>query len=93
MLLIVRIVTIIVSLAWLLAGTYLGILGLNDTPEKDWEAVAMGGGIILFFVANLYLLYRSYKKKHTPTTWVAFILAVLPAIAFIIFLWAVDALD
>lgn len=93
MLLVLRIVTIIVAAACLFAGGYLIVAGLLDKPQADMEAVWLGAGISLYFLADLYLLYRSYKKKHVPTHWVAFIFAVMPAMIILGIVWAADSLD
>jgi peptidoglycan/LPS O-acetylase OafA/YrhL len=75
-----RILTIIFSFAGLLCGGILVGAGALDEPAPDTGAIWLGAGILLYFIANLYLLYRSYKKKHRPTHWVAFILALLPTL-------------
>lgn len=93
MLVIVRIITIIVSAAWLAAGGYLIIGGIMDKPEADYEAMWIGIGIFTFYLANLYLLYRSYKKKHSPTHWVAFLLSILPALVITITVYILDKAD
>lgn len=93
MLLIVRIITIIVSAAWLVAGGYLIIGGSTEKPEADMDAVWIGIGMFGFYLANLYLLYRSYKKKHSPTHWVAFLLSILPALAILILIYILDKAD
>ncbi|WP_315819138.1 hypothetical protein [Paraflavitalea speifideaquila] len=41
------------------------VAGLLDTRKADMEAVALGAAIFIFYLANLYLLYRSYKKNIT----------------------------
>ncbi|AXY76721.1 hypothetical protein D3H65_23195 [Paraflavitalea soli] len=80
MLVIVRIITIIVSAAWLVAGGWLIAAGILDEPETDFGAIWIGIGIVAFYLANIYLVYRGYKKKHKPVQWVAFILSILPAV-------------
>jgi hypothetical protein len=93
MLVIVRIITIIVSTAWLVAGGWLIVAGILDEPETDTTAIWIGVGVFAFYLANLYLLYRSYKKKHGPATWVAFVLSVLPALVILSIVFIVDWLD
>lgn len=93
MLLVVRIVTIIVLAAWFVAGGYLVIAGLLQTPEADMDAVWIGAGVWLFIAGLAYLLYRGYKKKHAAMQWVAFILSILPALSVVILVWVLDALD
>jgi peptidoglycan/LPS O-acetylase OafA/YrhL len=93
MLLIVRIITIIVSIAWFAVGGFLMIAGFSDEPSVDKEAITIGAAIIIFYLANLYLLYYSYKKKNTPTHWVAFLLGILPAVAITILVYALDNFD
>lgn len=92
MLLIVRIITIIVSIAWLAIGIFLIVAGLQENPT-DTEAVWLGVGVILFYLANLYLLYRSYRKKHAPTHWVAFLFSIIPALAIWATVWILNAAD
>jgi hypothetical protein len=92
MLLVIRIITIIVSIAWFALGGFFIVAGLLEKPA-DTGAVWLGAGVILFYAANLYLLYRSYKKNHTPTHWVAFLLGILPAMAIIILVWVLDKAD
>lgn len=93
MLLVIRIITIIVSIAWLALGGFLIVAGILDKPEADIGAIWIGIGVFAFYLANLYLLYRSYKKKHSPTHWVAFLLSILPALAIIILVWVLDKAD
>ena len=89
MLLIVRILTIIISIVGLACGMYFIIGGALEKPV-DTEAVWLGAGIAFFYLANLYLLYRSYKKKHAPTHWVAFLFSILPVLAIVITVWLVE---
>lgn len=93
MLVIVRIITIIVSSAWLALGGWLIVAGILDEPQSDFGAIWIGIGIFAFYIANLYLLYRSYRKKHKPAQWVAFILSVLPALIITILVFILDWLD
>jgi hypothetical protein len=93
MLVIVRIITIIVSTAWLVGGGWLIVAGIMDKPESDFAAVWIGIGVFGCYQANLYLLYRGYKKKHGPAQWVAFILSVLPAVVIGAIVLIVDWLD
>lgn len=93
MLLVLRIVTIIVAIAGLVGGVVLIVAGLNDEPAADWDAVMIGAGICLYYLADLYLLYRSYKRKHIPTHWVAFLLGVLPAIIVLVILLILKLAD
>ena len=79
MLLALRILTILFSVAGLVSGGWLVIAGVLETPAET-EAIWLGAGILLYYIADLFLLYKSYKKKHKPTHWVAFILAVMPII-------------
>lgn len=78
MLLVLRILTVLVSVGGFVIGGFLLIEGMLDTPVKDTEAIWLGAGVLLYFIADLFLLYKSYKKKHKPTHWVAFLLALLP---------------
>ena len=80
MLLVLRILTILFSIGGFAVGGWLIIAGALDEPTRDIEAIWLGIGVFLYFIADLYLLYRSYKKKHKPTHWVAFVLALLPAL-------------
>ncbi len=80
MLLTLRILTIIFAFAGLFCGGLLIGAGAFDEPEADMAAVWLGAGIFVYYAADLYLLYRSYKRKHKPTHWVAFILALLPVL-------------
>lgn len=84
MLLTTRIITIFVSAICFVLGMLLIVLGLLEKPVADWGAVWVGAIIVLFYLANLYLLYRSYKKKHGPTHWVALILSILPPLCIFI---------
>lgn len=93
MLLVLRIVTIIVAGACLIAGGVLIGAGILDEPQADMSAVWMGAGIFSYFLADLYLLYRSYRKKHAPAQWVAFILAIMPAMIILGIVWAADSLE
>jgi hypothetical protein len=79
MLLALRIFTILFSVAGFVAGGWLVIAGVLETPAET-EAIWLGAGILLYYIADLFLLYKSYKKKHRPTHWVALVLAVLPVI-------------
>jgi Na+/proline symporter len=80
MLLVLRILTILFAVGGLSVGGWLIIGGAMDEPDMDTEAIWLGIGVLLYFIADLYLLYRSYKKKHKPTHWVALVLALLPAL-------------
>ncbi len=93
MLVIVRIITIIVSVALLVVGGWFIVAGILDKPEADIAAVWIGIGIFVFYLANLYLLYRGFKKKHGPAQWVAFILSILPALIILSIVFIVDWLD
>lgn len=84
MLLVLRIITIIVNTASLIASAVLIIAAAIEKPKPDTDGVWLGVALALFFLANFYLLYRSYKKKHTPTTWVAFLFAVLPGLTILL---------
>ena len=90
MLLIIRIITIIVSIVWLAIGAYFIVAGLQSNPS-DTEAVWLGVGVILFYLANLYLLYRSYRKMHALTHWVAFLFSIIPALAIWATVWILEA--
>jgi hypothetical protein len=79
MLLALRILTIFFSLAGFVSGGWLVIAGVLETPAET-EAIWLGAGILLYYIADLFLLYKSYKKEHRPTHWVALILAVLPVL-------------
>lgn len=92
MLLVLRIVTIIISIACLAISAWLIIAGLNDEPKPDMEAVWFGMAPAVFYLADLFLVYYSYKKKHTPVTWVAFLLAILPVLAVLLIVWISDKL-
>jgi peptidoglycan/LPS O-acetylase OafA/YrhL len=93
MLLLIRVVTIIVSIAWLALGGFFIVAGMLEKPEADTGAIWIGTGIFVFYLANLYLLYRSYKKKHSPTHWVAFLLSILPALALVVLVYVLDKAD
>jgi len=79
MLLVLRILTILFSVAGFVSGGWLVIAGVMETPAET-EAIWLGAGILLYYIADLFLLYKSYKKKHRPTHWVALVLGVLPVI-------------
>jgi hypothetical protein len=64
----------------LLCGGVLIGAGALDKPEADIAAIWLGAGFLVYYGADLYLLYRSYKRKHKPTHWVALILALLPVL-------------
>lgn len=88
MLLVLRILTIIVCIACLICSGYIIIEGAEK--PVDTEAIWLGIGVAAYFLADLYLLYRSYRKKHAPTHWTAFILSILPALIIVIIVWIVD---
>lgn len=92
MLLLIRIITIVIAVACLAIGAFFIVAGLMEKPVADTGAVWMGIGIMVFYLADLFLLYRSYKKKHTPAHWVAFLLSVMPVIAVLLIVWLLDAL-
>ena len=87
-----RILTIIVCIACFACGVVLTIAGLLEKPA-DTDAGWIGAGVCTYFLADLYLLYRSYKKKHAPTHWVAFLLGILPALVILIIVWLVGKLE
>jgi hypothetical protein len=93
MLLVIRIITILVSIGCLVAGGWLIVAGGLLEKPADTGAVWLGLGIMLFYAAILFLLYRSYKKKHTPTHWVALILSVLPPLVICILILILGQLD
>ena len=80
MLLTLRVLTIIFAFVGLLCGGVLIGAGALDTPKADMGAIWLGAGIFAYYAADLYLLFRSYKRKHKPTHWVALILALLPVL-------------
>jgi hypothetical protein len=90
MLLTLRILTIITCIACLAAGVFLIVAGMM---EEDEAAIWLGAGIAAYYLADLYLLYRSYKKKHAPTHWVAFILGILPALIILIIVWIAGSIS
>lgn len=93
MLLAIRIITIIFSVACAAVGILFIVLGLLEAPA-DWGAVWVGAIIALFYFANLYLLYRGYKKKHGPVHWTALILSILPPLViYILTLLAINIGD
>ena len=92
MLPVIRIITIIVSLACIAASGFLIVAGLLEKPA-DYDAVWVGIGILVFYAANLFLLYRSYRKKHSPTHWVALILSILPVLITLTLLWVIEKAD
>jgi hypothetical protein len=89
MLLVIRIVTIIVSLACIAVAVFLIVFGLLEKPS-DADAVWIGIGLLLYYAANLYLLHRSHRKKHNPTHWVALMLSLLPPLIILIITWVAD---
>ena len=93
MLLVLRILTIVFALLGFITGVILVGLGIADTPSADIDAIWIGIGITVYFLADLYLLYRSYKKNHMPTHWAALLLSILPVTAIVVLLWVLDALD
>lgn len=92
MLLLLRVLTIIVCIVCFGCGIVLIIAGLLEKPV-DTGAVWLGAGVAAFYLADLYLLYRSYKKKHAPTHWVAFLFSVIPALAILIIVWIADSVS
>ncbi|MBO9561403.1 MAG: hypothetical protein J7621_01470 [Niastella sp.] len=72
------------------AGVYLIVAG---KMEDDTDAIWLGAGIAAYYLADLYLLYRSYKKKHAPTHWTAFLLSILPALIILIIVWIASSID
>lgn len=90
MLLVLRIITIIINISCLAASAWLIFAGLNEVSQPDMEAVWLGVATAAFYLANLFLVYYSYKKKHTPVTWVAFLLAILPVLAVLVIIWIAD---
>lgn len=71
------------------AGVYLIVAG---KMEDDTDAIWIGAGIAAYYLADLYLLYRSYKKKHAPTHWTAFLLSILPALIIFIIAWIASSM-
>jgi peptidoglycan/LPS O-acetylase OafA/YrhL len=91
MLLTLRLLTIITCIACLACGVFLIVAGIMEGDDPD--AIWLGAGIAAYFLADLYLLYRSYKKKHAPTHWTAFILSVLPALIILIIVWIAGSIS
>lgn len=92
MLLVLRIVTVIISVGCLAISAWLIVAGLNDEPKPDMEAIWLGVAPAVFYLADLFLVYYSYKKKHAPVAWVAFLLAVMPVLAVLLLVWISDKL-
>jgi len=80
--LVLRILTILFASAGISFGGLIIVAGLLEQP-KDTGAIWLGAGIFLYYAANLFLLYKSYKKNHKPTHWVALILGALPMLIII----------
>lgn len=91
MLLALRIITIIVSVICAAVGILFIVLGLLEKPA-EMDAVWVGAIIVFFYFANLYLLYRGYKKKHGPVHWTALTLSILPPLAIYILILLADNL-
>ncbi|WP_276479473.1 hypothetical protein [Paraflavitalea pollutisoli] len=92
MLLVLRIITIIIAIACLVGGVWLIVAGVLETPA-DSEAILIGVGICLYYLADLYLLKRSYEKKHTPAHWAAFLLGLLPVLIVLLMIVIASLVD
>lgn len=81
MLLTVRIITIICISIAVITACWLIIAGLLEVPVKDTGAIWIGCIMLVYYAADCLLLYRSYKRKHAATHWVAFVFSLLPVLA------------
>lgn len=84
---IIGLTTGIIAGICIVLGIVLGIAGLIDTPDMDTGAIVLAVGVIAFYIAQIWLLRYSYRRKYAPGYWIAFVGTILPVIGVSLFFW------